>query len=92
MKDAYSFHRSQEELDSYFEVMHSAYDRVFDRLGIGESTYYTFASGGDFSKYSYEFQTELAIGEDVIYVCDSCGQAHNKEIIEDGNFVCVGCQ
>lgn len=45
MKDAYSFHRSQEELDNYFEVMHAAYDRVFDRLGIADSTYYTFASG-----------------------------------------------
>ena len=45
MKDAYSFHRSQEELDTYFEVMHGAYDRVFERLGISGSTYYTFASG-----------------------------------------------
>ena len=91
MKDAYSFHRSQQDLDTYFEVMHSAYDRVFDRLGIGDSTYYTFASGGDFSKYSYEFQTELAIGEDVIYVCDGCGQSHNQEIVAEGNFVCVQC-
>lgn len=32
MKDAYSFHPSQEELDTYFEVMHAAYDRIFDRL------------------------------------------------------------
>ncbi len=92
MKDAYSFHRSQEELDAYFEVMHGAYDRVFARLGIGDSTYYTFASGGDFSKYSYEFQTELSIGEDEIYVCQDCGQAHNKEIIEEWNFSCVVCQ
>lgn len=92
MKDAYSFHRTQDDLDSYFEVMHSAYDRVFERLGLADSTHYTFASGGDFSKYSYEFQTELGIGEDVIYVCDTCGQAHNKEIVEEGNFVCVGCE
>ncbi len=61
MKDAYSFHRNQEELDTYFEVMHAAYDRIFTRLGLADSTYYTFASGGDFSKYSYEFQTELSI-------------------------------
>ena len=91
MKDAYSFHRSQTELDTYFEVMHAAYDRVFDRLGIADSTYYTFASGGDFSKYSYEFQTELSIGEDEIYLCEACGQAHNTEIIEEGNFTCVAC-
>lgn len=91
MKDAYSFHRSQEDLDTYFEVMHSAYDRVFERLGLTDSTYYTFASGGDFSKYSYEFQTELGIGEDEIFLCKKCGQAHNKEIINPEAFECVEC-
>jgi prolyl-tRNA synthetase len=91
MKDAYSFHRNQEELDAYFEVMHGAYDRVFERLGIADSTYYTFASGGDFSKYSYEFQTELGIGEDEIYICKKCGQAHNKEIINPESFICAEC-
>lgn len=91
MKDMYSFHRNQEELDAYFEVAHAAYDRVFHRLGIGDSTYYTFASGGDFSKYSYEFQTELGIGEDEIFVCQKCGQSHNKEIINPDAFVCVEC-
>lgn len=91
MKDMYSFHRTQEELDTYFEVVHAAYDRVFERLGLADSTHYTFASGGDFSKYSYEFQTEIAIGEDEIFVCESCGQAHNKEIIDENSFVCVEC-
>ncbi len=91
MKDAYSFHRTQEDLDTYFEVMHGAYDRVFTRLGLADSTYYTFASGGDFSKYSYEFQTELGIGEDEIYICEKCGQAHNLEIIDPMAFVCAEC-
>lgn len=91
MKDAYSFHRTQEELDIYFEIMHGAYDRVFERLWLWDSTYYTFASGGDFSKYSYEFQTELGIGEDEIYICEKCGQAHNLEIIDPNNFVCAEC-
>lgn len=91
MKDAYSFHRTQEDLDTYFEVMHSAYDRVFARLGLADSTHYTFASGGDFSKYSYEFQTELGIGEDEIYICEKCGQAHNLEIIDPTAFVCAEC-
>lgn len=91
MKDMYSFHRTQEELDTYFEVVHGAYDRVFERLGLSDSTHYTFASGGDFCKYSYEFQTEVGIGEDEIFICDSCGQAHNKEIIDENNFVCAIC-
>lgn len=91
MKDMYSFHRTQEELDAYFEVAHSAYDRVFERLGLSDSTHYTFASGGDFSKYSYEFQTEVGIGEDEIFICTKCGQAHNKEIIDENHFVCAEC-
>lgn len=45
MKDAYSFHPNQEALDTYFDVMHAAYNHIFSRLGIGDSTYYTFASG-----------------------------------------------
>ena len=91
MKDMYSFHRTQEELDTYFEIAHGAYDRVFERLGLASSTHYTFASGGDFSKYSYEFQTELDIGEDEIFICRNCHQAHNKEIIDENNFVCAEC-
>ena len=67
------------------------YSRL-QRLGLADSTYYTFASGGDFSKYSYEFQTELGIGEDEIYICISCGQAHNTEIIDPTAFVCAECQ
>lgn len=91
MKDMYSFHRTQEELDQYFEIVHEAYNRVFERIGLGDSTHYTFASGGDFSKYSYEFQTELSIGEDEAYICEKCRQAHNLEIIDPDNFVCAEC-
>ncbi len=91
MKDMYSFHRAQEELDAYFEIVHDAYNRVFHRLGLGDSTFYTFASGWDFSKYSYEFQTELSIGEDVIFLCKKCGQSHNLEIINPDAFVCAEC-
>lgn len=92
MKDMYSFHRTQEELDEYFEIVHNAYNRVFERLGLGDVTHYTFASGWDFSKYSYEFQTELEIGEDEIFICKKCGQAHNLEIIDPQNFACVQCE
>lgn len=91
MKDMYSFHRNQEDLDTYFEIVHAAYDWVYDRLGLADVTHYTFASGGDFSKYSYEFQTELEIGEDNAYICKKCGQSHNEEIIDPAAFVCVEC-
>lgn len=90
MKDLYSFSRDQAALDVFFEEARKAYVRVFDRIGLGEKTHYTFASGGTFSKYSYEFQTELEIGEDIIHICENCGQSHNEEIVEK-NFKCVEC-
>ncbi len=91
MKDLYSFHSTESALDEYFETVREAYVRIFERLGLGHITHYTFASGWDFSKYSYEFQTELNIGEDVIHVCTNCNQAHNTEILEAGGFNCIKC-
>lgn len=91
MKDLYSFNKNQEDLDVYFEEVRKAYVRVFDRLWIGKDTLYAFASGWAFSKFSYEFQTVLGIGEDNIYVCEDCWQAHNDEIVGDP-FECVNCK
>lgn len=83
MKDLYSFSRSQEELDSFYEEAAAAYARVFARVGIGQSTYKTFASGGVFSKYSHEYQTVCDAGEDIIYVDEEKGIAVNKEVYTD---------
>lgn len=91
MKDLYSFHATEEDLDDYYEKMSGAYRRVFDRLGIGDRTYLTFASGGTFSKYSHEFQTTTPAGEDIIYVCDKCGIAVNEEVIDDVDHACPQC-
>jgi prolyl-tRNA synthetase len=90
MKDLYSFHASQEDLDSYYEEVISAYRRIFERVGLGDKTYLTFASGGTFSKYSHEFQTISEAGEDLIYVCEKCSLAVNKEIIEEQS-TCPQC-
>lgn len=89
MKDLYSFHQNQQDLDSYYERVENAYARIFDRLGIGSVTHKTFASGGAFSKYSHEYQTVSEVGEDTIYLCP-CGLAYNKEIIPDVS-TCEGC-
>lgn len=91
MKDLYSFHKNQEDLDQHFEEVRKAYVNVFDRIGLGKDTLYAFASGWAFSKYSYEFQTKLSIGEDNIYVCQDCSQAHNDEIVWE-TFECVNCK
>ena len=83
MKDLYSFSRNQAEHDEYYEKVITAYNKVFERLGIGDNTYKTFASGGSFSKFSHEFQTISPIGEDTIYVSKEKGIAVNKEVCTD---------
>lgn len=80
MKDLYSFHRNEEDLKLYYDVMRNAYAEIFKRCGIGHKTFLTYASGGSFSKYSHEFQAATSAGEDIIYVCDKCSVAVNKEI------------
>ncbi|MES2630900.1 MAG: aminoacyl--tRNA ligase-related protein [Patescibacteria group bacterium] len=83
MKDMYSFHTSAEELQAYYDQVIEAYKRVYDRLGIGEDTYVTFASGGAFTKFSHEFQTITDAGEDIIYLHRGKNIAINEEVIDD---------
>lgn len=90
MKDLYSFHANESDLDDYYEKVREAYTRIYETVGLGESTYFTFASGGTFAKYSHEFQTLTSAGEDTIYICQSCKIAINKEIIEEQS-TCPSC-
>ena len=81
MKDLYSFHTSEDDLNKFYELAKERYDAIFDRLGIGQDTYITFASGGDFTDdYSHEYQTVLESGEDVIYLDRKNKVAYNKEV------------
>ena len=83
MKDLYSFNVDQTRHEAFYERTAEAYKRVFERLGIGDITYKTFASGGSFSKYSHEFQTLSPVGEDTIYVHEGKGIAINQEVYND---------
>ncbi|MDB5167439.1 MAG: prolyl-tRNA synthetase [Candidatus Saccharibacteria bacterium] len=83
MKDLYSFSRTQEEHDAFYDKISDVYLRIYDRLGLGELTYKTFASGGSFSKYSHEFQTVSPVGEDTIYVHEGKKIAINQEVFND---------
>jgi prolyl-tRNA synthetase len=85
MKDFYSFHATEDELDSYYDSMKDAYVEIFEEVGIGDRTYLTLASGGTFAKYSHEFQTLTEAGEDIIHICDSCHAAVNEEVLESGS-------
>jgi len=91
MKDLYSFHLDEKDLDEYYEKAAKAYSNIFDRAGIGEKTYKTFASGASFAKYSHEYQTITSAGEDIIYICEECKLAVNKEIIDDVEGECPEC-
>jgi len=101
MKDLYSFSRTPEEHDDFYERAKSAYRNIFNKVGIGDSTYLTKASGGSFSEFSHEFQTLSLAGEDTIYITDeNKKEAENKEIgvkdleekkaIEVGNIFTLG--
>lgn len=84
MKDLYSFSRSEEEHEEFYEKMKHAYERVFERVGIGDKTYFTRAGGGTFTEgYSDEFQTICEAGEDTIYVNDEKNIAVNEEALND---------
>ncbi len=83
MKDMYSFHGSAEDLETYYNQAIDAYKRAYDRFGIGQDTYVTFASGGAFTKFSHEFQTICDAGEDIIYLHREKNVAVNEEVIDD---------
>jgi len=90
MKDLYSFHANQEDLDKYYDNVLEAYHKFYRRVGLGEKTYLTLADGGSFSKYSHEFQTFTEAGEDIVYCCDACRLGINREIIANQK-TCPNC-
>lgn len=81
MKDMYSFHVSEEDLDGYYERVKAAYFRVYERCGL--VSYAIEAAGGEFTKQiSHEFSVITSAGEDIMIFCPHCGFAKNKEIAE----------
>ncbi len=80
MKDLYSFHIDSRDCDEFYEKVKEAYFSIYKKTGLAQSTYIALAGGGTFSKFSHEFQTVTDVGEDIIYLCDKCGLAINREI------------
>lgn len=83
MKDMYSFAHTEKEHEELYEKIKQAYYKVYVRLGVGEQTFLTFASGGMFSQYSHEFQTVCDAGEDTIYLDRGKKIAINEEVYTD---------
>ena len=82
MKDAYSFHTSQEDLEAYYEECFRAYERIFARAGIPETISVASDSGMMGGSISHEFMLLTPIGEDSIAVCKSCDYRANMEAAE----------
>lgn len=79
MKDLYSFHTSEEDLQQYYDQVAGAYMKVFERAGL--KAYYTLAAGGEFTTgFTNEFQVLTEVGEDVTMICDKCDTAENVEV------------
>lgn len=83
MKDMYSVHATKEDLQRFYDEVKAAYLRIYDKLGIGDRTYVTFAAGGAFTKFSHEFQTLCDAGEDWLYLDREKNIAVNEEVLDD---------
>jgi len=91
MKDMYSFHIDQADFDQYYDKVKNQYLKLMRRLGLAVRA--TKASGGDFSQFSDEFQLLNPVGEDVVYCCEQCDVAINKEIVDSAaDIVCPDCR
>src|SRR3990167_1033240 len=86
MKDLYSVHTSEKELDEYYWRVAEAYKKTFKRLGL--ETKVVEAAGGVFTdNVTHEFQVLCETGEDTIFYCEKCDFAQNKDIskVKAGN-------
>ncbi|MBI3273707.1 MAG: hypothetical protein HYZ69_01040, partial [Candidatus Colwellbacteria bacterium] len=92
MKDLYSFHTSEKDLEIYYEKVKEAYFKVFERCGL--KAIYTLAGGGIFTdKFTHEFQVLSEVGEDTVFLCLKCGYAENSEISKLKNAdTCLKCE
>lgn len=82
MKDAYSFHTSQEDLEEYYDKCYHSYERIFARAGIPETIAVKSDSGMMGGSISHEYMLLTPIGEDSIAICPECGYSANMEAAE----------
>lgn len=83
MKDAYSFHTSQEDLETYYNVCFQAYNRIFQKAGIPEVVTVASDSGMMGGSLSHEYMLLTPVGEDSIVLCQECDYRANMEAAEN---------
>lgn len=80
MKDAYSFHTSQEDLEQYYERALLAYHKIFERVGVPQVISVGSDNGMMGGKVSHEYMLLSDGGEDTIVLCEDCDYKANMEI------------
>lgn len=84
MKDLYSYSKNEEDHKAFYDKMIQAYTNFYERVGLGEDTFVTVATGGVFTKnVSHEFQTICDAGEDIVYIDRANKMAYNEEAVEE---------
>lgn len=90
MKDLYSFHASEKDLQDYYEAVVGAYNNIFKRCGLVVRVAQA-DSGTIGGAVSHEFQVEAQSGEDLVFVCDKCSYAANGEVVKSEKEACPEC-
>ncbi|MDR2077835.1 MAG: proline--tRNA ligase [Rickettsiales bacterium] len=85
MKDAYSFHRSYEDLEDFYGKMLIAYHTVYRKIGLLGVIAVAGSMGDMGGRMSHEFQIISSVGEDTLYLCDSCDYGCNREAMANSN-------
>ena len=80
MKDAYSFHMTQEDLEQYYARVYRAYNRIFHRIGLKKFIAVKSDTGMMGGSVAHEFMLLTEVGEDTLVLCDSCGYRSNMEV------------
>ena len=80
MKDAYSFHTSQEDLEQYYNKVYDSYHRIFERAGLPQVVSVASDTGMMGGKVAHEYMLLAESGEDSIIVCDTCDYRANMEV------------
>ncbi len=80
MKDAYSFHNSQEDLERYYMTCYGAYQRIYARVGIPEVVAVESDTGIMGGQVAHEFMLMTEMGEDAVVACDSCDYLANMDV------------
>ncbi len=83
MKDAYSFHMTEEDLNDYYFKMHEAYERIYKRIGLKKNVISVKSDNGMFGgNMSHEFMYLNEFGEDELVLCENCDYKANQEVAE----------